>query len=115
MAPRRPAPLAAALLALLLGGCGTILSLSPHEGGLSPYSGVRTDIELIPDVMPLLVLDLPLSAVLDTLLLPISIPLWLSADDYHDPYQERPGTMTGSVEAAPVTTNTTATDPLAPR
>lgn len=114
MAPRRPAPLAAALLALLLGGCGTILSLSPHEGGLSPYSGVRTDIELIPDVMPLLVLDLPLSAVLDTLLLPVSIPLWLSEDDpdpYHEPEPgpEPSGTTTGPAGPAP------GQDPLAPR
>ena len=64
--------------AALLTGCGTINSYA--NGCPAPYSGVRTDHEYLSDVGPfpgdglrwlMVTGDLPLSAVVDTLTLPI--------------------------------------------
>lgn len=79
-------------LAILLGGCGTIGDLAANQ---RIYGGVWTDCNLIDEPylpathppeysFPLVILgllDLPFSAILDTLVLPITIPIQLSADD----------------------------------
>ncbi|MGX2947608.1 YceK/YidQ family lipoprotein [Frederiksenia canicola] len=57
-----------------LTGCGTITSLS--NGDYSIYAGVGRDFDVIRDgglLSILAVIDLPLSFVLDTLLLPITL------------------------------------------
>lgn len=84
-----------ASLAPLLGlaGCGTIGSLAVGGSGvplppgtklwpLGPvYCGVVMDLRLIgrgtPTGRALAAIDLPLSLALDTLLLPLTVPLWL--------------------------------------
>lgn len=74
-------------LLLALGGCGTIACLLPLELGrfgvpkagpvvLDPYGGVRRDLRILPEFWPVAI-DLPLSAALDTLLLPITGLAWL--------------------------------------
>jgi len=79
-------------LTVLLGGCGTIGDLAANQ---RIYGGVWTDCNLIDDPylpnthppqysFPLVLLglfDLPLSAILDTLVLPITIPITLSSED----------------------------------
>jgi len=79
-------------LAILLGGCGSIGDLAANQ---RIYGGMWTDLNLIDDPylpnthppeysFPLVLLglcDLPFSAILDTLLLPITIPITLSAED----------------------------------
>jgi len=84
------------LLAVNLSGCGTISSVvaNHHPDSFGPYSGVIRDCHLITSegvppwssyrtnrtierLRKLLILDLPLSFVLDTVLLPVSIPAGL--------------------------------------
>jgi uncharacterized protein YceK len=65
-----------ALLALLTSGCGTIYRHS--EGARAPYSGVQFDAAGVgnigePALTVIFALDLPLSAVADTLLLPYDL------------------------------------------
>ncbi|PIJ51904.1 hypothetical protein BL250_02775 [Erwinia sp. OLTSP20] len=64
---------------LMLSGCGSIISrIVPGQGhGHQYYPGVRWDVRDTPWRV-LTIIDLPLSAVLDTLLLPI--------DARHGPY-----------------------------
>lgn len=82
----------ALLLASLLAGCGTTIdTVSPHELGPRPYGGVRLDASMFsqaPELIPLVLVDLPLSAALDTLLLPLTIPVALLADDPPPPPAE---------------------------
>ena len=59
---------------LLVGGCSSVMTrVGPSQGY---YSGAKNDIKMIKDddtgwaMTPLLALDLPFSAVVDTLLLP---------------------------------------------
>ncbi|HZE98221.1 MAG TPA: hypothetical protein VE981_14415 [Planctomycetota bacterium] len=82
-------------LALLLGGCGTIGDLAANQ---RITGGVWTDCNLIdnlylPNARPpeysfplvtLGLLDQPFSAVLDTLVLSMTIPITLSAEDKPD-------------------------------
>jgi uncharacterized protein YceK len=87
-----------ALPALLLGGCGTVLNttyFTAEEGGGSVYGGVKVDVDLsrslVLEAPPAdedtgqrisrysmaawtMLIDLPLSAIGDTLTLPITIP-----------------------------------------
>jgi uncharacterized protein YceK len=74
-------PSLAALALLLLSGCGTIANLAE---GPRVYGGVRTDVRMIGDprlpdgthsspIAVLAIVDLPLSAALDTALLPITL------------------------------------------
>ncbi len=77
---------------LLLGGCGSIGDIAANQ---RIYGGVWTDCNLIDEPylpnthprqysFPLVLLglfDLPFSAILDTLLLPITIPVTLSRED----------------------------------
>lgn len=79
-------------LAVLLGGCGTIGDLAANQ---RIYGGVWTDCNLIGDPylpnthppeysFPLIILglcDLPFSAILDTLVLPITITVALTRED----------------------------------
>lgn len=61
-------------LAMSLTGCGTIISLSEQD--YSVYAGVTKDFNAIQDggiIAVLAVIDLPLSFVLDTLVLPITL------------------------------------------
>jgi uncharacterized protein YceK len=71
---------AVALVAVGLAGCGTINSYA--SGCPAPYSGVRVDDEYLDDLGSFgedgfdwvtISLDLPLSAILDTLTLPIAL------------------------------------------
>ena len=85
-------------ITLLAGGCGTVANtavLPPEEGGKQVYGGVRVDWEAARHVVAeisgdyprspflfvsgLLAVDLPLSAIGDTVTLPYTIPyaLWL--------------------------------------
>jgi uncharacterized protein YceK len=62
------------LIPLVLTGCGTLfahgLARGWAPGGkIPPYSGVKTDAEIF-KTMPLVIVDFPLSAVADTLMLP---------------------------------------------
>lgn len=61
------------LLACLLSGCGTIVSMMEQD--YSVYGGVSRDFAAIQDggmLSVAAVIDLPLSFVLDTLLLPVT-------------------------------------------
>lgn len=74
-------------------GCGTIINLA--KGPVRINGGARLDVHLIGEpeihgqfVWPFLlfgIFDLPLSAVLDTVLLPLTIPLDLSRDPDRTP------------------------------
>ncbi len=68
------------LLALLLSGCGSIISRTvPGQGhGNQYYPGVQWDVRDGPWRV-VTILDLPLSLVMDTLLLPV--------DAHHGPYE----------------------------
>lgn len=65
------------LFAIILGNltaCGTIINLA--QGNYAVYGGVRNDFSAIQDggiLGVLAVIDLPLSFVFDTLLLPVSL------------------------------------------
>lgn len=64
----------AAVSASLLTGCGTVLSMMAQD--YSVYGGVNRDFSAIQNggvVGVLAVIDLPLSFVLDTLLLPVTL------------------------------------------
>lgn len=71
-----------ATASLLLAGCGTIADLG-GAGGVPPariYGGVRTDVEIVfvgrfklDALAPLFLIDIPLSAALDTALLPFTV------------------------------------------
>jgi uncharacterized protein YceK len=69
-----------ALTALLLSGCGSIISRAvPGQGhGNQYYPGVQWDVRDGPWRV-LTILDLPLSLVVDTMLLPV--------DAHHGPYE----------------------------
>lgn len=74
---RRAALLGCAGVTVILGGCSSIMThTGPHQGY---YPGTRNDVRMIKDkdtgwvMTPFLALDLPFSAVLDTLLLPYDI------------------------------------------
>lgn len=66
------------LLLLLVVGCGTVVDRvdeGADDAGLGIYGGVRRDLHAIahnPFILPLVLLDLPLSAIADTLALPWS-------------------------------------------
>lgn len=68
------------LMALLLSGCGSIISRAvPGQGhGNQYYPGVQWDVRDGPWRV-LTILDLPLSLVVDTMLLPV--------DAHHGPYE----------------------------
>lgn len=69
-----------ALMALILSGCGSIISRAvPGQGhGNQYYPGVQWDVRDGPWRV-LIILDLPLSLVVDTMLLPV--------DAHHGPYE----------------------------
>jgi len=69
-----------ALMALILSGCGSIISRAvPGQGhGNQYYPGVQWDVRDGPWRV-LTILDLPLSLVVDTMLLPV--------DAHHGPYE----------------------------
>ena len=69
-----------ALMACLLSGCGSIISRTiPGQGhGNQYYPGVQWDVRDTPWRF-LTIIDLPLSLVVDTLLLPV--------DAHHGPYE----------------------------
>jgi uncharacterized protein YceK len=82
---RLPILLLTLVAATLLSGCGTAantLWFIPEEGGMRVYGGVRADWEAAhrsypPDInLPryLAIVDMPLSAVGDTLTLPFTVP-----------------------------------------
>lgn len=88
---RIPVVLIVAAIALFLSGCGTLSNccwLFPEEGGKRVYGGVRGDCEIAwqavtdtdspggerRDILLKLILDLPLSAVADTITLPYTVP-----------------------------------------
>ncbi len=86
-----------------LAGCATIATfIVPEPGDSYIYGGARADIRLmkegewVGDILPIgAVTDFPLSAALDTILLPITIPLELfsprrDADAEPLPAQEEP-------------------------
>ncbi len=95
---------------LLLGsGCSSVMTrVGPNQGY---YAGTKNDIEMIQSeesgwaMRPLLALDLPLSAVADTLLLPYD---YYRADD--DPTKESPrarvlrAEQASAAQMAPLTT-----------
>ena len=60
--------------------CGTIISLTVEKSLDSKqerpliYSGIRWDLNAVENLGPLVILDMPLSVVLDTVLLPLTIP-----------------------------------------
>jgi len=68
--------IATLLMMGLLTGCGTIANQVNPQRTLSPYGGVRYDVDTACDdggPSYLLLLDLPFSAVADTLLLPFEL------------------------------------------
>lgn len=86
-----------ALALLCLSGCGTIANLAE---GPRVYGGVQADIRLIGDprlqdgtpstpLVVLGILDLPLSAALDTALLPITLIFELARDPEESPIPRR--------------------------
>lgn len=74
-------PLIAACLALLLGGCGSIADIATEQ---RIYGGVQKDVELMENPFPMIllaVLDVPLSACLDTVLLPVTIAISVFSEE----------------------------------
>jgi uncharacterized protein YceK len=71
------------LMTILFTGCGTICNhIAPAESA-RPYGGVRMDIEKAHEeggMAYILLLDVPISLVTDTLLLPLDIP-WMGEAD----------------------------------
>jgi uncharacterized protein YceK len=88
-------------IAALVSGCGTLCNTSGvwsvAEGGMRPYGGVLTDLDFARDIaldtvfaktagdylsgggrLVLLLVDLPLSFVGDTLTLPVTVPYYVS-------------------------------------
>jgi len=74
-----------AMLALC-SGCGTVLSHTATDAVVGPYSGVRLDYHLavsstesnpdfpaIPWIIPFCIIDMPVSAALDTVFLPYDL------------------------------------------
>lgn len=61
---------ALALVALGTNGCASSLG---HMFGPCPYTGVQLDVASWDVVVPLMIVDLPFSAVLDTVLLPLDL------------------------------------------
>ena len=74
------------LVAILCSGCGTILAHTETDRIKGAYSGVRLDAHLIPAstesspdfpaipwIIPFCILDMPLSATLDTVFLPYDL------------------------------------------
>jgi uncharacterized protein YceK len=90
--PRKVAAALAAVLAGALGGCGSACNTmwwTPEEGGMRVFGGVRADAQVLADAFSpntkagvgdrlgcatLATIDLPLSAVGDTLTLPVTLP-----------------------------------------
>jgi len=84
--------LAVAALAVLLGGCGSIADIAEHQ---RIYGGIQQDVRLMGEpylpktsppeyFFPLILFgffDLPLSFVLDTVLLPVTVTIALTTDD----------------------------------
>ena len=77
----------AAVACLALFGCGTISTKASGKGWGNPYSGTRSNVCDFTDglskgqrldrmFLPILVVDVPLSFVADTVLLPVEIVLW---------------------------------------
>jgi uncharacterized protein YceK len=79
-------------LAVLLGGCGSIADIAENQ---RIYGGIQADVRLIGDpylpktsppeyFFPLVLfglLDMPLSLVMDTVFLPVTVIIALSSDD----------------------------------
>jgi uncharacterized protein YceK len=105
--------LAAAALACLVSGCGTFVNTYwcyPCGGGnglpeqFRVYGGIRNDVQMLREVKhsdpctlaiaPLIVLDMPLSLVADTLTLPACLAVQLSkASDGNTDVGPRPQTL----------------------
>jgi uncharacterized protein YceK len=80
------------LFLILLPSCGTLISLGEKEHGLI-YCGIYQDFDWMtsyPDTpMPVFAaIDLPLSFVADTLLLPYTIPQGLMIEDRRPSYEK---------------------------
>ncbi len=85
-------------------GCASVLTAVGSEWTppLEPYSGTRWDVAMIAEtgadeptpstvaVVGLVSMDFPLSAILDTALLPVSLPLWLARRARTSPAIVRP-------------------------
>jgi uncharacterized protein YceK len=70
------------LLIGLLPGCGTMLSRTGNTSlGAYPYQAVGTDVAVVavekPDLKVLALVSIPIDVVLDTLLLPPDLILWV--------------------------------------
>ncbi len=73
----------ALLLTILLTGRGTLVSRTGNTSfGAYPYQGVGTDVAVVavekPEVKVLAFISIPLDLVLDTLLLPPDLMLWIA-------------------------------------
>lgn len=85
---KRTAPLVTMLalsLTVLLTGCGTLVSRTGHTSfGAYPYQAVGTDVAVIavekPEVKMLAFVGIPLDLVLDTVLLPPDVILWIAGN-----------------------------------
>ena len=86
---------------VLCSGCSTVLSHTATDSVVGPYSGVRLDCDLIgsaneknpdfgatPWIIPFCVIDIPLSAALDTVFLP------------YDLFQHQPETQSNTNQPA---------------
>jgi uncharacterized protein YceK len=114
----------AAVLALALGGCGTALNIcywDPEEGGKRVYGGVRADAGAVGDGARLCVtsagwgdrlratraallaaVDLPLSAVADTLTLPVTFsPILKEEDEPESPVEAAAKKLVDTVTSTP--------------
>jgi len=62
--------------AALMTGCGTVSSLADYPHPHLIYGGVKGDLFMLgePVWAPLFIVDLPMSAIADTLTLPLTVP-----------------------------------------
>jgi len=70
-------------LTVLVTGCGTLVSRTGHTSfGAYPYQAVGTDVAVIavekPEVKGLAFISIPLDVVVDTVLLPPDLILWIA-------------------------------------
>ena len=75
--------ISAVLITVMLTGCGTLVSRTGHTSfGAYPYQAIGTDVAVVavekPDVKVLAFISIPLDLVLDTILLPPDLILWIA-------------------------------------
>jgi uncharacterized protein YceK len=109
---RRTVVLLLAVCPLMLGGCGTFFdALAGPVDDHYYYRGVRLDVAAVNDGVPIMALDLPLSALVDTFMIPA-----IAYEQWTDPpgTQRKPALQVAGEEMAKEMGQSIATELIAP-